>query len=73
MKDYLHRTLNLGDWVIIISPYGKRLKLGTVIKITDKKVRVKYGTSKYEEKLQDPNQVVKVAESDVTWFTLNEK
>ena len=73
MKDFLNRELNIGDHVICIKTGYTSYTLAEVFGFTPQGVRVKWGESRYEKKLQSPNQLIKVSETDVTWYLLNKK
>lgn len=42
MRDAFGRLINVGDEVAFMLPRYRNLKLGTVIRITEKRVRVSY-------------------------------
>lgn len=73
MKDFLNRELNIGDHVICIEPGCKNYIMAEIFAFTPKFVRVKWGENKYEQQLQYPRQLIKIAETDVTWYYLNKK
>lgn len=70
MEDLLGSELSEGNVVIMNIPGYAGLRVGRIIKITEKKVRVKYGSSKYGEILKKPENVCKIDGPDATAFML---
>ena len=77
MKDFLGRTLELGDSVIVIAPGYRHFVLARVIHFTPKQVRVSFmntwnfsGEGYYTELLQGPGQLTKVDGPDLTAYLL---
>ena len=71
-KDFLGRDLAVGDFVIFIRQGYRSFKLANVIGTTPKKVRIKWGDSKWAELLQEPSSLVKVEGPDLTMFLLQQ-
>lgn len=75
-KDYLDRSIEVGDSVIFVIPNRRELQLGRVIKLTNKNVRVAYrhdrGWQKGHEDscVRPPKDVVKVDGPELTMFLL---
>jgi hypothetical protein len=77
MKDFLGRTLELGDSVIVIAPGYRHFVLARVIHFTPKQVRVSFmntwnfsGDGYYTELLQGPSQLTKVDGPELTAYLL---
>jgi len=77
MKDFLGRTLELGDSVIVIAPGYRHFVLARVIHFTPKQVRVSFmntwnhsGEGYYTELLQGPSQLTKVDGPELTAYLL---
>jgi hypothetical protein len=72
MLDFLKRKLEIGDSVVLIHPSYKQLLLARVIRFTAKgdDCYVKWGESKYSEKRQRGDQLVKVDGPDLTMYLL---
>ena len=71
-KDFLGRDLDIGDFVIFIRQGYRSFRLANVIGVTPKKVRIKWGDSKWAELLQEPSSLVKVEGPDLTLFLLQQ-
>ena len=71
-KDFLGRELAIGDFVIFIRQGYRSFRLANVIGVTPKKVRIKWGDSKWTELLQEPSSLVKVEGPDLTMFLLQQ-
>lgn len=68
--DFLGRKLELGDHVVMIQGRYKSYRLAKITKFTDKMVRVKWGSSEYQEGLQYSTQLVRVDGPEVTLYYL---
>lgn len=68
--DFLGRKLELDDHVIMIEGHYKSYRLAKIIKFTEKMVRVKWGSSEYQEGLQYSKQLVRVDGPEVTLYYL---
>ena len=75
-RDYLDRVIAVGDSVIFVAPYSKKLQLGRVTKLTNKNVRVAYKyDSGWQKGIEDttvrpPKDIVKIDGPDLTMFLL---
>lgn len=73
-KDYLGRTLEVGDHVIFMSQSYRRLRLARVYAFTPSgKVRIRWADQDWATLLQEGDQIVKVEGEDLTFFLLNQK
>lgn len=73
-KDYLHRDLKEGDYVVFMSQHYRRLRLAHIYAITSTgKVRLRFGDKDWQTLLQTGDQVVKVDGPDLTAFLLQQK
>ncbi len=70
MRDFLGQELVLGDYVIYMKQHSREMGLGKIIKLTAKKVRVKWGNHNWAELLQTPEQLVKVSGEEVFAYAL---
>ncbi len=73
MKDFLGRELAIGDNAIITVADRNPYRIGTIITITEKMVRIKWGDNKSQNKYEYPHNVIKIDEKDTTWYYLNKK
>ncbi len=72
MEDFLKRKIEIGDSVVLIHPYYKRLLLARVTKFTAKgnDCYVAWGPNTWDEKRQRGDQLVKVDGPDLTMYLL---
>lgn len=74
MKDFLKRTLEVGDSVVFITPNYRDFTLGRIHSFTPKKVRVIKGHCKHtgapEITVQDSVNLVKVDGPELTMYLL---
>lgn len=74
MKDFLGSELAAGDWVILIAPGYRELKLAQVVRFTKCYVVVSWKskyTSRCTELRQLPEQLVRMQPEQVSWHLLN--
>ena len=73
-KDYLMRTLEVGDHVIYMEQHYRRMRLARIYAFTASgKVRIRWGDHKWQTLLQEGSQLVKVEGPDLTAFLLQQK
>jgi hypothetical protein len=80
MKDLLKRDLEIGDFVVARSPFGKNLAIAKIIRFTTKMIRVSFiGISSFPYTTDDnrdydvirkSNEVLKVNGEEVTCYLL---
>lgn len=70
-KDFLGRTLSIGDRVVMIKANYKEFQLAQVVAFTPKKVKVAWGDSRWDNLTTDGYRFVKVEGPDLTWFLLS--
>lgn len=69
-KDFLGRTLAIGDRVVMIKSHYKEFQLAQITGFTAKKVRVAWGSGKWDTHTTDGYRFVKVEGPDLTWYLL---
>ena len=73
-KDYLGRDLAIDDFVIYMKQGYRQMNLAKIYDFTATgKVRIRWGDKKWQQLLQDGDQLVKVEGADLTYFFLNQR
>ncbi len=73
-KDYLGRTLEVGDFVIYMKQHYRQLHLAKIEKFTATgKPRIRWGEHDWCTLLQTGDQLVIVEGHDLTYYFLNQK
>lgn len=73
MKDFLGRELSVDDYVIVSVSSRQSFRIGLIITITEKMVRIKWGDKSSQNKYEYPHNVIRIEEKDVTWHLLNKQ
>jgi hypothetical protein len=69
-KDFLGRTLALGDRVIMMAQHSREFRLAQVIKLTPKKVKVAWAEYDWATYTTESQRFVRVEGPDLTWYLL---
>ena len=69
-KDFLGRTLQVGDRVIMMAQHAREFKLAQVIKLTPKKVKVAWAEHDWATYTTEAERFVRVEGPDLTWYLL---
>jgi hypothetical protein len=73
-KDYLLRTLEIGDFVVYMRQNYREMNLARIYAFTASgKVRIRWGDYQCQTLLQEGSQLVKVEGPDLTMFLLKQK
>lgn len=69
MKDFFGNELNEGDRVVFIEPSYRNFRRGTIVKLTSKRVRIKYAQRYFSrptetETVREPHCVIKSPDQD---------
>ena len=68
MKDFLGKTVIVNDHVVLLQDNPT---VATIMTITPKMIRVKWGDGKKQNKYVYSHQLIKVDTTDLTWYYLN--
>lgn len=71
-KDFLGRTLSVGDRVIMMAQHSREFKLAQIVKMTPKKVKVAWADYDWATYTTEPERFVRVEGPDLTWYLLTQ-
>ena len=69
-KDFLGRTLSVGDRVIMMAQHSREFKLAQVVKLTPKKVKVAWAEYDWATYTTESERFVRVEGPDLTRYLL---
>ena len=69
-RDFLGRTLSVGDRVIMMAQHSREFRLAQVIKLTPKKVKVAWAEHAWATYTTESERFVRVEGPDLTWYLL---